>query len=149
MRGPIRTEPPPSAPAQVREQQQGVRGVRFDLRIPFYWKTLLQVPSDIGDPQRTALGKMKMGRSIQRLCPLRGGIEEKRPIPSAGHALALLADWLERALPDMAQIGVGMLIVAACVASGWIDLGMDEATTLAMQQGQEAAAAGMPGYVPF
>ena len=92
---------------------------------------------------------MKTNPSIRRRSPLRRGIEKGRTSPSASQVLALLTDGLERAMPDMAQIGVGMLVLVACVACGWIDLGMDEKSMLALQQAQEAVAADITGYASF
>jgi len=63
--------------------------------------------------------------------------------------LARLADTLERVLPDMAQLGVAMLVVAACAAFGGIDLRLDDDAARLLQPAQPAAVADICGCAAY
>lgn len=58
-------------------------------------------------------------------------------------------DRLERAMPDLAQIGVGMLVLFACAACGWINMGGDDTTRTTLQGAQDATASEVPSEVAF
>ena len=67
------------------------------------------------------------------------------PADAARGGLDRCIDRLERVMPDLAQIGLAMLVLAACAAGGWIDLGVEAAATPPM----EATALESTGPVAF
>ena len=90
-----------------------------------------------------------MQPSIPRRSALPRAFRRTRAFLSERCTLARLADGLERVMPDLAQLGVGMLAVAAAAAFGAIDLRIDDAAAaILLAQAQDAATAGMPADAP-
>jgi len=87
---------------------------------------------------------MNREQAIRRLILIRAWIRDGAPSGATGCGLDGIIDRLERVMPDLPQIGAGMLILAACASCGWIELGIDDAT----RQALEAAQAG-PGPLAF
>lgn len=92
---------------------------------------------------------MKCEQAIRRLTLIRAWIRDAAASPATGRRFDGFIDHLERVMPDLPQIGAGMLILAACASCGWIELGIDDATNHALEVAQEAAAREGPGPLAF
>jgi len=92
---------------------------------------------------------MKCKQIIRRLPLIRTRIRDGVPPGASGRGLDGFIDRLERVMPDLPQIGAGMLILAACASCGWIELGIDDAPGQAREAAQEAAAQEGPGPPAF
>ena len=92
---------------------------------------------------------MKHEPTIRRLTLIRAWIRDGAVSGATGRGLDGIIDRLERVMPDLPQLGAGMLILAACASCGWIELGIDDATMQALEAAQEAAAQEGPGPVAF
>lgn len=87
---------------------------------------------------------MKHDQANRRLTLIRERIQAGAPSGETGRGFEGIIDRLERVMPDLSQIGAGMLIIAACASCGWIELGIDDATVHALEAAQEG-----PGPVAF
>jgi len=90
---------------------------------------------------------MKHQQGIRRLSLIRVWIRGGAPPGTPGRGLDAVIDRLERVMPDLPQIGVGMLIVTACASCGWIAPGVDDITRQALESAQDVAALEVPGSV--
>jgi len=90
---------------------------------------------------------MKHEQAIRRLSLIRVWIRGGAPPGAPGRGLDEIIDRLERVMPDLPQIGVGMLIVAACASCGWIAPGVDDVTRQALESAQDVAAPEVPGLL--
>lgn len=92
---------------------------------------------------------MNREQAIRRLTLVRAWIRDGASPGPTGRGLDRIIDRLEHVMPDLPQIGAGMLILAACASCGWIELGIDDATSQALEAAQDAAAQDAPGPIAF
>lgn len=92
---------------------------------------------------------MKHEQAIRRLILLRAWIRDGATSGTTSRTVDEVIDRLERVMPGLAEIGMGMLIVVACASFGWIDLGLDDATTRALETARNDAALEAPGSIAF